>query len=208
MPENELPTDGPSPATLEAIVAAVDARVRLSPETMEGLRLWLCDQMAHAIQRARAKPLGRGDLDRLETAYWRFREVIAELQASDDPPPELPVADGEWTAWDQWLTGHRYFDTHGPRGRPEVREWRLIGALLAFYEIISGQRATAANERNETMSFLDVALTELANYVPSDLKQKFQWPDNEALKKQMPKLRGSVMPHERRYLKSIIAERR
>jgi hypothetical protein len=204
MSETEQPSAALPLATIEAIIRAANARTALSPETMEGLRGWLAQSVTLAIRRARATPLGKDDLDRLEAAYGKFRQAIADLQDRDDPPPQMPSSGGGWTAWDQWLIGHRHFNTRRPRGQPEVRDWRFIAALLALYEMVSGQPASAANEGNETTRFLDDALSQLEQYCPPDIRERFAWPNRETLKDQMPGLRESVMQDERQILAKIL----
>lgn len=190
--------------TLKAIVAAANRNAVLPDEAVEALRGWLAQNVMLACGRAYATPLGRQDVERVGKAYDAFREALADLQGSDDPPPQLPSSNGGWTAWDQWLTGHRHFDTRKPRGQPEVRDWRLIGELVALYEIISGQQASAANEGNETTTFLDRALSLLEAHLPHDRGDRFAWPRQETLKDQLPKLRAAIRS-EKRFLGKLLA---
>ena len=199
MSETEQPSAALSPGTIEKIVRAANAQARLSTTTVEAVRGWLSDALAGAGRRAGATALTRADVDGLEKAYTKFRNMIAALQASDDPPPQLPVSDGGWTAWDQWLIGHRNFGFR--QGRPDSSDWRLIAALLALYETVSGKPASAAQPDGPTMRFLEFAGQALA-----EAGNHFRPPNAEALRKQLPELRQSYLPMERRALAEIRAK--
>lgn len=138
-------------------------------------------------------------MDRLEATYTEFRKAIADLQGSDDPPPVIPVSESGWTEWDHWLIGHRHFGFR--RGRPDGTDWRLMAALLALYETVSGHKASAAQADGPTMRFLESALRALA-----DAGNQFAPPNAEALRKQMPELRASYLAMEKRALAEIISK--
>ena len=189
------------PATLVAIVAAANPRTALSDQTIEALRGWLAQSMTLAIRRARATPLGKGDVDRLEAAYLRFRNVIDDLQDRDDPPPLIPVADGS-TDWEHWLIGHQHFGFK--RGRKASSDWRLVGALLALYEALSGKRASAAQANGPTMRFLETALHTLADHAPAETHSNLGPPTADALKQQLPHLRDFAMRQAARQLSKFV----
>lgn len=193
-------------ATLVAIVAAAKPRMALSDETQEALRGWLSDALAGAVRRAGAKPLTKNDVDCLETAYRTFKIAIGKLQDRNQPPPSIPVDEAGHTAWDRWIFGRRDFPAK--RGRDDGRDWWLIAQLLAFYETVSGQAATAASDSSAAVSFVSMALTELAEYVPEEHRLRFDWPNAETLKKQMPFMRARAMPVAARRLAIILSASR
>lgn len=206
MSETQQPSAALPLATIEAIIAAANARTALSPETMETLRGWLSDALAGAVRRAGAKPLTKDDVDCLETAYRTFKIAIGKLQDRNQPPPSIPVDEAGHTAWDRWLFGRRDFPAK--RGRDDGRDWWLIAQLLAFYETVSGQSATAASDSSAAVSFVSMALTELAEYVPEEHRPRFDWPNAETLKKQMPFMRARAMPVAARRLAIILSASR
>lgn len=142
-------------------------------------------------------------MERLESAYVRLREVIEELQDRDDPPPQFPMSESGWTAWDHWLVGNKHFGF--PQGRRESSDWRLIAALLALYETVSGNDASAAQCDGPTMRYLKAALALLAGELPADIGKHFSSPNVEAVRKQLPGLRETAFPFEKRSLAEIIS---
>lgn len=201
MPEFEKPVSLPL-ATIEAIVTAANANAALSPESMERLRGWLSDQMTSAIRRARTRRLTKDDVKDLEDAYRVFRATINGLQDRTLPPPCIPE---EWVAaLDEWREIYQQFGRD--RGAPPTRDWLLIGALVALYEAVSGEDAVVSADRNPTMQFLDAALSELVEHAPPELRNKLDWPNGEALKKQMPGLRRAAIHVAGRRLAKIIRQ--
>jgi hypothetical protein len=127
------------------------------------------------------------DVERLDSAYREFAKAIEELQDRSDPPPRMPVSDGA-TDWQHWLHVYQVFGFE--LGRRESRDWKLIGALIALYESVGGKRASAAQPDGPTMRFLRAALSELADYAAPELRSHFAPPKAEALRKQLPQIRG------------------
>ena len=168
---------------------------------IEGLGRSLGDVLARAVCRARAKPLTRDDVDRLASAHDRFLSVIAELQDRDDPPDPMPRSESGATRWSNWIAANQIFGFK--RGRRESSDWRLIGALLALYETVSGVDASAAQADGPTMRYLATALAALADYAPADARNHFHPPNVEALRKQLPELRECYLGTEKRALAGI-----
>lgn len=187
MPDAEPPNPLPL-ASVEAILVAAGRSPSLAPAAIERIRRWLESELARAIRRARAAPLTKGDVDRLERRYLRFRSMIEKLQDRDDPPPQMSRSESGVTDWEHWLSGQLF---GFKRGRRESSDWRLIAALIALYEIISERDASASQPDGPTMRFLIAALRELADYAPPELRSRFAPPNAEALKQQLPRLRES-----------------
>lgn len=197
----EPPAIDLSRSTIEAIATAANPLTALSDQTIEALRGWLAQSMTLAIRRARARPLSKSDVDRLEAAYLRFRTVLDDLQDRDDPPPLIPVADGS-TDWEHWLIGHEHFGFK--RGRKASSDWRLVCVLLALYEALSGKRASAAQPNGPTMRFLETALQTLADHAPAETRSNFGPPKADALKQQLPHLRDFAMRQAARQLAKFV----
>lgn len=189
-----------------AIAAAAKPLQPLSDETIAALRGWLSDALAGAVRRAGGKALTKEDVDEVERAYRTFKIAIKKLQGHNQPPPSIPVDEEGRTAWDRWLFGRRDFPAK--RGRDYGRDWWLIAQLLAFYETISGQPATAASDSSPAVSFISTALGELAAYVPEKHRPRFDWPNAETMKKQMPFMRARAMPVAARRLAIILSASR
>lgn len=181
MMPNHLP-----PQSVETILAAAGRTKPHDPALIDALGRWLDDGLERAIDRARAKPLTQGDVNKLDRAYVRFRDTVQALQDRKNPPPSIPARGGE-TDWDCWVATHRAFGFK--RGRRESVDWYLIGELIALYEVISKRRASASQSRGPTMRFLGTALSELANHAPSETRSYFATPKNGALKEQLGVLR-------------------
>lgn len=201
MPKIDQPVSLPL-ATIEAIVTAANANAGLSPESMEGLRSWLSDHLNKAIRRVTARPLDRPDVDRLDKALRHFLKIIDDLQGCYDPPPKMPVSESGATDWDNWIAVYQHIGFK--QGAPDGRDWSLIGALLALYEVTSNESASGANERNPTMNFLERALGKLARHTPPEVRKYLELPEAGTLDKQMPKLREQAMPAQARRLAKII----
>lgn len=204
MSEPEQPASLPR-SVIEAICAAANARAPMPDGSIEKLHQLLADAFAKAVRRAFATPLTMADVERVEAAYRRFWTVLEELQDRDAPPPRVPVSDGS-TDWEHWLTGHQYFGFK--RGRRAKSDWRLIAALLAIYEAISGKRASAAQASGPTTAFLKTALHELAEQAPEEVRSHFTPPKAEALKHQLPRLRRSAMRKVSQDVRKIVGKNR
>jgi hypothetical protein len=121
----------------------------------------------------------------VKNAYRRFEGAIRGLRNHDDPPPQIPVVDG-MSAWDEWIDGFRVIPFE--RGRQENRDWQLIAALLALYEVTSDKKA-AATFNGPTMRFLKAAFDELALTVPDKSPSYFISPNPDALRHKLPRLK-------------------
>lgn len=140
-----------SPDSVERILATASRSRQYNPALIDALGRWLDDGLERAIGRASAKPLTKGDVNKLDRAYVRFRDAVQALQDRKNAPPLIPVRDCE-TDWEHWVAIHRALGFR--RGRRESVDWHLIGELIAFYEIVSKRRASASQPRGPTMRFL------------------------------------------------------
>ena len=188
-------------ATVKAILAAAGDTGPYAPEMIARLRFWLSDALAGAISRAHGKPPPNKDVDALDTAYQAFRNAIAGLQNCADPPPMLPGQSAGLTPWDGWLEDSRSFGAHP--GRPDSCDWPFIVALLALYETVSGQAASANQKEGPTMRYLKRAMAELAPYLPQSATRNVRCPKPAALNRRLPYLREFHFSDEEWFLAKV-----
>lgn len=198
---NAKPPHPLSAASTKAILDAARPPAPPSPELIEGARRWLEAKLEQAIKRGSAQPIVTKDVDRLENAFRRFQAVIESLQDRDNPPPRIPVSEGT-TDWDHWLIEYRHFPFK--RGRRPSADWKLIGTLLALYEVTSGRRASAAQPNGPTSRFLVAALGELARHAPANLRTHFDPPNADALKQQLARRRRLDISRETKKLMAAL----
>ena len=175
-----------SPASVRAILAETGHSKSQVPALIKGVSDWLFGIMEHTVNRARAKPLTLGDVNKLERAFARFHATVEALQDRTNPPPLIPTKDCQ-TDWEFWIATHKALGFK--RGRRESVDWHLIGGLIAFYETFSLRRASASQPRGPTMRFLETALGALADHAPEDVRSYFVVPNNESLRQQLVVLR-------------------
>lgn len=191
-----------SAESTKAILDAARPAASPSPETIEAVRRWLEARIKRAIKRARAERIVKADVTKLENAYRRFQSAIRGLQDRDEPPPQFPVSSDGETAWDEWIDGFRVIPFE--RGPKEGRDWQLIGALLALYEVTSESEA-AATADGPTMRFLEAASAEILPAVPAKKRSLFAPPTLDSLRHQLPRLRKiEVLPASKKLAKIFV----
>jgi hypothetical protein len=203
MPKPKTPSRLP-PDSVERILAAARRSRPHDPALIDGLGRWLNDGLERAIDRASAKPLTKGDVNKLDRAYLRFHHAVQALQDRRNPPPLIPVSDCE-TDWGYWIASNLMLSFK--RGRREIFDWHLIGELIAFYEIVSTRRASASQPSGPTMCFLEMALSELADHVPAEMRSYFQSPGAGVLKDNLGVLQEGYFKYYRDELSDLIANK-
>lgn len=188
-----------STETVKAILMAPKQSEQSSGIAIDRLRIWLSTAFNAAAKRATQTPLCQKDVYDLRTAYDSFQSKIASLQDRDHPPPTIPVTDGA-TDWEHWFSAmHIGFKL----GRDDGCDWKLIAQLLAVYEAVTQGRASGARENNPTLRFLCSAIELLGLEVDMELRSYFRPPKADALRKQLPRLRGKWMRAAAKQLSEI-----
>lgn len=196
----------PYSLSLESAVAILNAGRPAAPpssETTEKVRRWLEAKVRQAIKRANARRIVKADVTKVTNAYLRFQSVIRGLQEHDEPPPQIPTSSERETAWDVWIDGFRVIPFE--RGPKEGRDWHLIGALLAIYEVTSESKA-AATADGPTLGFLEAASAEILPDVPAKKRSLFTPPTLDSLRHQLPLLRKLVIQPASKRLAKLFAE--
>jgi len=150
---------------------------------------WLArtlDRAERNATRPKRLSLTRKDVDRVESAYRRFRTVLNSLQNRDYPPPLIPERDGV-TDWEFWIGSN---NPDFKRGNDAKFDWTMIGALLELYEAITGKNASGAGE-GPAMRFLYSALETLSPHAASESHHAFQVPSVDAVKRELKELRAT-----------------
>lgn len=150
---------------------------------------WLArtlERAEHYATRTKRVPLTRKDVDRVESAYRRFRAVLNSLQDRDYPPPTIPERDGV-TDWEFWI-GSNNLDFK--RGSDAKFDWTMICALIELYEAITGRNASGAGE-GPTMRFLHSALELLSRHAVSGTHHAFQVPSVDAVERELKEMRAT-----------------
>ncbi|RIX32190.1 hypothetical protein [Sphingomonas edaphi] len=179
-----------SAASAKAILDAAEPAAPPSPELIESTRRWLQARVREAAERANTDRIVKADVERVARAYRRFQRVIHSLRNHDDPPPKIPTSSEGATAWDEWIDGFRVIPWE--RGPHESRDWQLIGALLALYEVTSGRQA-AFTPNGPAMRFLDAAFDHIRPAAPRGKRSYFASPNPDALRHKLPRLRKIEM---------------
>lgn len=149
---------------------------------------WLARTLARAERHAtrpRKMPLKRKDVDRVESAYRRFRAVLNSLQDRDYPPPMISESDGV-TDWEFWIGSN---NPDFKRGSDAKYDWTMIGALLELYEAITGKNASGSDAGGPTMRFIHSALELLSQHAAPDSRHIFQAPSADAVERELKELR-------------------
>ena len=177
-----MPTAQPLPTTtVEAILAAIPHGRGLSPQMIEKLSRWLRRESDRAIQHFKPR-LTMDDVRELDGACANLRAVIEKLQDRTVPPP-LHTESANFKALEEWADLCLVFGFK--LGPTEGRYWELIFALLGLYQFASASPKPTVKANNSTMRFLEQALSELANAVPTDFRKCFTSPEQGALRKQL-----------------------